>query len=64
MTLLAGDRIHNHQVPDKGGFVAGISGSVHHSLSLSKCLELPSGFFSPEDQLPQEYDEFCGAYSL
>lgn len=35
MTLLLGDRTHKHLVPGEGGFVAGISGSVHHSLSLS-----------------------------
>lgn len=35
MTLLPGGRIHKHLASGKGGFVAGICGSVHHSLSLS-----------------------------
>lgn len=38
MTLLPGDRIHKHLTPGKGGFVARIGSSVHHSLSLSNVL--------------------------
>lgn len=46
MTLLPGDRIHKRLAPGKGGFVAGISGSVHHSLSLSNVLSFFLDFSS------------------
>lgn len=46
ITLLLGGRIHKHLAPSKGGFVAGISDSVHHSLSLSNVWSFPLGFSS------------------